>query len=773
PEEYHQEEKERIKLAIERGYSGLFEKEYILKDGRRISVEIDRYITRDASGKPEGAWAFVRDISERKSAEENLKRQLMEVTALRDVAAAGTNAQNLDELIEKVTETLGHTLYSDTFGINVYDKNRHWLLPHISYHGADFEDKNNGFSADQGITGRAVKTKKPQLVNDVSKNKDYHDSKIETRSELAVPVIVNGEVFGILNAESRQPDFFKEEDENLLSLIASQLATAVEKIQLREKQQQRTKELTALYETSLATSSLFDAQTLYERLYSQVKELFPLDAFLLALFDNQDESICMVYAMEDDQPLNELINHRYEKDDSGLMGWLMQNKQSLRFRDMTREKLPVESPQEGKPILSWMGVPLIIKGVVIGAISVQSFDAGVFTEDHQRLLESMAAQMAVALDNARLIEQTQKQIERLAALHDIDLVINSSLDLRVTLNILLDQVVEKLELDAAAVFLLNSQNQMLVYTAGRGFRKHGIEKYSLRMGEGISGQAAMERHLIQALNLDELDGSQVYASIMQEEGFESYYSVPLIAKGKVKGVLDVFNRTMLNPDQDWFNFLETLAGQAAIAIDNTTLLEDLHRTNVDLTLAYDTTLEGWSKALDMRDKETEGHTQRVAELSARIAQHMGIPDEEIIQIRRGALLHDIGKMGIPDSILLKPGPLDENEWKIMRTHSSRAYDLLYPIAYLRPALDVPLYHHEKFDGSGYPAGLAGSEIPLAARIFAIVDVWDALTSDRPYRKAWTEKKSLEYIRDQSGKHFDPRVVEVFLKLIKSELINGK
>ena len=283
----------------------------------------------------------------------------------------------------------------------------------------------------------------------------------------------------------------------------------------------------------------------------------------------------------------------------------------------------------------------------------------------------------------------------------------------------------------------------------------------------------MERHLIQALNLDELDDSLVYANIMREEGFASYFSVPLIAKGQVKGVLDVFNRKTLNPNQDWYNFLETLGGQAAIAIDNTTLLEDLHRTNVELTLAYDTTLEGWSKALDLRDKETEGHTQRVTELTVQIAKQIGIPDEDIIHIRRGALLHDIGKMGIPDKILLKPGPLDEDEWKIMKNHSSLAYNLLYPIAYLRPALDVPLYHHEKYDGSGYPNGLKGEQIPIAARIFAIVDVWDALTSDRPYQSAWSSKKALKYIKQQSASHFDPRVVEIFLNLIQSELINGK
>ncbi len=259
--------------------------------------------------------------------------------------------------------------------------------------------------------------------------------------------------------------------------------------------------------------------------------------------------------------------------------------------------------------------------------------------------------------------------------------------------------------------------------------------------------------------------------MMQEENFISYYSVPLIAKGQVKGMLDIFNRTPLNPDQEWYNFLETLGGQAALAIDNTCLMEDLHRSNIDLTLAYDTTLEGWSKALDMRDKETEGHTQRVIEMTLRIAQVLGIQEEELIHIRRGALLHDIGKMAIPDSILLKPGPLTDEEWVIMRLHPVYAYEMLYPIAYLRPALDIPYCHHERWDGTGYPGKLKGEEIPLSGRIFAVVDVWDAVTSDRPYRKAWTAKKALNHIQNQVGKHFDPQIVDIFMTLIKSELIN--
>jgi putative two-component system response regulator len=195
----------------------------------------------------------------------------------------------------------------------------------------------------------------------------------------------------------------------------------------------------------------------------------------------------------------------------------------------------------------------------------------------------------------------------------------------------------------------------------------------------------------------------------------------------------------------------------------------LREANAQLLAAYEATIEGLSHALDLRDRETEGHSQRVTQLTIKIAQALSIPDEEIMHIRRGALLHDVGKIGIPDSILHKADILTAEEWTIMRKHPQLAYDMLYPIEYLHPALDIPLNHHEKWDGTGYPRGLKGEQIPIVARLFAVVDVWDALTSDRPYRPAWSEQEALLYIREQSGKHFDPQVVELFFNAVKEPL----
>jgi PAS domain S-box-containing protein len=197
-------------------------------------------------------------------------------------------------------------------------------------------------------------------------------------------------------------------------------------------------------------------------------------------------------------------------------------------------------------------------------------------------------------------------------------------------------------------------------------------------------------------------------------------------------------------------------------------LEEMAPSDIELTLAYETVLEGWARALDLRDKETLGHTQRVTEMTLRLAIALGVGDEDLLHIRRGALLHDVGKIGVSDAILLKPGPLSSQEREVMKCHPDFAHHLLSPIEFLQPALDIPCSHHEKWDGTGYPRGLKGEEIPLAARIFAIVDVWDALRSDRPYRKGWPEEKVIAYLREEAGKHFDPTLLSAFLDLLKAE-----
>jgi putative nucleotidyltransferase with HDIG domain len=409
-------------------------------------------------------------------------------------------------------------------------------------------------------------------------------------------------------------------------------------------------------------------------------------------------------------------------------------------------------------------VPLIAEEQTIGAL-IAGGRANIKKEE-VHLLKAIGEIAAIAIHRLTLHEKAVQQMQHLAALHEIDVAISSSLDLRLSLKVLLGHVTKELGADAAAVLLMQPPTQTLTYAAGQGFRTREIEQARIKPGEGCAGRAALERAIVSVPDNVKSNTMCAHVQLLKGEAFVSHHVAPLIVKGRVKGVLEVFHRSPLVPDAAWMDFFEALAGQAAIAVDSATLFNDLQHANDELVLAYDATIEGWSNALDLRDKETEGHSQRVTVTTVTIARAMGIGDDDLVHVRRGALLHDIGKMGIPDNILLKPGKLTDEEWNIMRNHPVFAYKLLSPIAFLKAALDIPYYHHEKWDGAGYPHGLKGEQIPLAARIFAVVDVWDALGSDRPYRPAWPKEKMLRYLRDESGKHFDPKVVEIFIKLLE-------
>ena len=355
-------------------------------------------------------------------------------------------------------------------------------------------------------------------------------------------------------------------------------------------------------------------------------------------------------------------------------------------------------------------------------------------------------------------------IAHLVALQAIDQAILASHDLSRTLEVVYDQVMAQLGVDAVGVLVLDEATQMLTYGGGRGFRSPAIMQSRLRLGEDHAGRALLERRPISLADPAAPGTGLLRAPLIAGEEFVSYVALPLISNGAPHGVLELFHRSPLRLTSEWHVTARLLAAQTAVAVATARLFAGLQQANQELVSAYDATIEGWSRALDLRDKETEGHSQRVTEVTVRLARAVGMSEAELVHVRRGALLHDIGKMGVPDHILLKPGPLTEDEWVIMRQHPVYAQQLLGPITFLGLALEIPIYHHEKWDGTGYPHGLAGAAIPLAARLFAIVDVWDALCSDRPYRPAWPVARVREHLRAQAGSHFDPEVAQRFLEV---------
>lgn len=410
-------------------------------------------------------------------------------------------------------------------------------------------------------------------------------------------------------------------------------------------------------------------------------------------------------------------------------------------------------------------LPIKTQNEIIGVLNIESTVVDAYNRGDRRLLQTLAGQLATSIERARLFNTVNQQLSRLQSLRTIDRAISSSLDLNVTLNIILNKTISGLEVDAACVLLLDPDSHTLQYQKGKGFKTNAIRKIYQRLGVGLGGRVAMGKDPVHIPNLKEITISRERIHLTKEEQFMFYCGLPLISKGKPQGILELYHRSSKPVNKDWMRYAELLSGQAAIAIDNAQLFEKLQKTNLSLTQAYDSTLAGWAKALELRDHDTEGHSQRVTGLTLQLTREMGLDESQLSNIKRGALLHDIGKMAIPDYILQKKGRLTEEEWDKIKRHPEYAKQMLQDIHFLQDAVDIPIYHHERWDGSGYPQGLKGENIPLAARIFAVVDVWDALTSDRPYRKAWSEEAAYQHILKQSGSHFDPRVVSAFQRVI--------
>jgi len=406
--------------------------------------------------------------------------------------------------------------------------------------------------------------------------------------------------------------------------------------------------------------------------------------------------------------------------------------------------------------------PLVNPKCVYGTLVVRSDKSGFFSEKKIQALQLLANAAASALENAQLFEDLQKNFERISTLQEVDRIILSSMDLNEILEKILQKIVQSLNVDAGFLALYNKTSEKFENVVKQRFKTNTIEEMLNHFKENFCDTATSER----PLKVSSLPYDSLRKELMREEKFQCYHGLTVsLGNPSLYCLFEVYRKDFFEPDPEWFKFFGAIVNQIKIAIERILLLKDLQEANTKLLKAYDETIEALARAIDLRDAETYGHSERVANLTVEIAKAMGIEKEQLIHIRRGALLHDIGKLAVPDRILLKPGKLDEEEWKIMKMHPLYAQEMLSKIEYLKPALDIPLYHHERWDGSGYPFGLKGEEIPLSARIFAVVDVYDALTSDRPYRKAWTKQEAIDYIKNQSGRQFDPKVVEVFLKIL--------
>jgi len=733
--------------------------DYISKNGVITPIEINATVVQTEKGTM--VLSLCRDITDRKRAE-----KAREIT-LR-ISQAAVSTESLEELYHSIHELLGELMPVENFYIALYEPSNDLLS--FPYFVDQYDKPAPPQKPGRGLTEYVLRIGKPLLAPPEVFDQLLQQGEVElvgTNSVdwLGIPLEVKQQVIGVMVTQSYTEGIrFSQADADMFTFVSTQVAMAIERVRLYAAEKRRAARLIEILQLSMKLVTSYEKNAMLNHLVARAAEIMESATCTVMMIDTEANEA--VLAAQIGLPESTAKELRVPLA-LPIIQRMLETGEPIILPNINHDAPAMRSVLVRPDIQAFFAYPMIRAGRAIGLITFSKLTPYTPSAEEVAACQLLAERAAASLENARLFEETSRSLEQVKALHTIDLTIASSFDLRLTLNILLEQTRTQLGVDAVDILVYNPHTQVLDFAASSGFRTTALQGTHLRLGQGYAGIAGLERKTVHVSSLRGRKTDFLRSPSFSAEEFDTYYGVPLIAKGQIKGVLEAYHRSPLKPDQIWTDFLETLAKQAAIAIDNATLFSDLQSSNAELTLAYDTTLAGWSKALDLRDKETEGHTQRVVETTIRLARAMRVIEAELTNVRRGALLHDIGKMGIPDEILHKPGPLSVEEWATMRQHPVHAREMLSPIAYLRPALEIPYNHHEKWDGSGYPNGLKGEQIPLAARIFTVVDVFDALTSDRPYRLAWPREKALDYIREQAGKYFDPAVVEMFLKIVDS------
>jgi len=685
-------------------------------DGTQMWIEGDYVCMYDNEGRISGHFGIQRDITARKQAEEKIQRQNQRLTALREIDMAILAADSAEDIVGAALSHIRELIGCRRAAVALFDWGENEALM--------FGVRTMGESSiPQGARVplasfqdliQTLSQNQPTIIGDLTVLPDppplfQNLIRDGLRSMCILPIFSQSNLIGSFNMSSEIPGFFDEEKINLGREVANQVAIAI------------------------TQSNLIESLRASEEKYSI---LFDKSPYAIVLRKMSENTIVGV---------NDAFLELFGFTRADVIG-----KTSIEL-GITGAESPAKVMAEFQA-----------RG------SLHGFEVVRTTKTGRRLDLSLNWDWVTIGGEKYILNTIQDITEQKLRGRERETLLALAIALRAASNraemlpIILDQIISLLNLDGAALASLDSASGEVIVELARG----GLEGWSnvrIPPGQGITGivMASGETYVTNDLNADP---NTYRADLLAGE--ISIACAPLIADKKVIGALWIRSQSHMQ-DAD-VRLLEGIANMTSTALQRATLFEQTVQYASQLTDAYEKNIEGWSHALDLRDKETEGHTLRVTALTLKLARAMGIPEADIVHIRRGALLHDIGKMGIPDHILLKPGALTAEEMETMRQHPVFAYELLKPIEFLRDSLDIPWRHHEKWDGTGYPRGLKGEEIPLAARLFAVVDVWDALTSDRPYRQAWSKEKALDYLRQQAGRHFDPHVVELFLKLLKED-----
>ncbi|GAB4526760.1 MAG: hypothetical protein Fur0018_12190 [Anaerolineales bacterium] len=732
-------------------------------DDKLCPIEASVALLQDEENTTRGYIVIARDISER---QRNLEFNLF-VNEITQLALQNTN---FPDLLQEIADRLSAYFQATTCYITLWDAERKLTIPTAASGMMRSLYPTLAAHPQEGtLTNSVLKAGRVLAIEDVH-DSPLADSKIAVTipetSFLVLPLQSGEQKIGAALIGYAEHHVFSGDEIQRGEQIARQISLSLAKARLIESERRRRQEAEYLSQISATLTGNLSLPIVLNEILDTLAIVLPYHRCTIFL---QEGNTLYVTSHRNGDPA--LSHFKTSADKNALFSFIQSTRRPLVLADASKDT-NFQGWHHTSDTRGWMGVPLIANNEIIGYLTIDSQQVGAYDTQAAHIAQTFANQAAVAIENARLYHQKHQALEHANSLYRIVRRMISADHLLELLQIISNELQSTLSAYACSVLLFDLRamqiNQYAHSTLGASIHLPDFHTLLSDLhGEMLDSNMAQ---------IETLDADAPRPAILQQmygnacTQLQSVMIAPLRNTQGIIGSIIVVNTTEMPPyGPDDIEILTSIAHQSTVAIQNQQLVLDLKKSNDELTFSYDATIEGWSKALELRDKETLGHTMRVTTLTVRLAKFMGIPDDKLMHIRRGALLHDIGKIGIPDAILLKPGPLTDDEWQIMKQHPAYAYKLLKHIPYLQPALNIPYCHHERWDGSGYPRGLSGTQIPLEARIFAVVDVWDALTSDRPYRDgAWNIEDTLSYLHQNKGTLFDPQVVSAFAEMIRQE-----
>ncbi len=700
---------------------------------------------------------------------EEAQRRIDELTGLHELSQAFSAMTDVRETYGELTRRMAKLIGCQACTIATYDhRNREMRAQPPGYGAPDelirsFRYKVNGPIRDAWN----FRLQGALLANDVAQIPDFFSRWIQgfdLFNLLIIPMTIERRITGLVYAANK-PGGFGGDDSKLLTIFANQAAIIIENARLYEETKRWAEEIGSVYSIGVATTSTLSLDEVLDSVCQQVSRLMKVSSFYIALYDAEKDELHFELTLDEEVTLAKFA--RKLADGAGLSGWIVQSKQPLLIRDAEKEEFPVGAIVVGMPARSWLGVPLLYMDQVVGVMGVQSYQPNAFDEDDRQLLSTIAAQVAIAIENARLFAETNGRAKDLALLLGTSIAISSSLDLDQILKTVAQQIIASLVATFCRISLLDETGKNLVIRAVYPIREQEAkEDFSrqcpLAMAPWHKRVIETGEPVVLRQDVPELALSDEECKLVLTEGVKSAALIPLIVGGRMLGVISLgekrsWERSPFTPGK--VKLCQSIAAQAAVAIENARLYEELRQSFLQ-------TIAALAAAVDAKDAYTGGHSQRTTELGAAIAQELGLSDQEIELIRYAGLLHDVGKIGISEQILGKPGPLDAEEWEAVRRHPALGADIVERAAALQQLVPVIMHHHERYDGQGYPSRLRGEDIPLKARILAVADAYEAMTSDRAYRPAMSVQQALDTLRQGADKQWDGRVVEVLCEIIQ-------